>query len=256
MEAIERAAVEVSGVHLAKLAAVVAVFPAYAPAVRAAMLAACPIPVVRHHAGAVATAWCSTGPEIPGSAVALALRSAVVAVSHLKAAQVVEVVWTGPETPAVPVRSTVAVLGSLIDRAQRELLVVSFAAYRIGSIVAKMGEAAGRGVHIDIVLDSPVAEGGKLDADAALAFAALGSRPRFWAWPAWRRAIPGGGTAAMHAKAAVADRAVALVGSANFTGHALNHNMELGLLVEGGPVPARIAGHFAALMAGGELVGL
>jgi phosphatidylserine/phosphatidylglycerophosphate/cardiolipin synthase-like enzyme len=58
----------------------------------------------------------------------------------------------------------------------------------------------------------------------------------------------------MHAKAAIADRSAALVTSANLTGHALDLNMELGLLVRGGSVPARLADHFNALFASGELV--
>ena len=43
----------------------------------------------------------------------------------------------------------------------------------------------------------------------------------------------------MHAKAAIADKRAALATSANLTGHALDLNMELGLIVRGGPVPAR-----------------
>jgi phosphatidylserine/phosphatidylglycerophosphate/cardiolipin synthase-like enzyme len=56
------------------------------------------------------------------------------------------------------------------------------------------------------------------------------------------------GTAALHAKAAIADDHTALVTSANLTGHGMNENMELGLLVRGGPVPRRLAAHFAQLM--------
>ncbi|WP_425454039.1 phospholipase D-like domain-containing protein [Nocardioides immobilis] len=38
----------------------------------------------------------------------------------------------------------------------------------------------------------------------------------------------------MHAKVLVVDRRTALVGSANLTGHALERNLECGLLVRGG----------------------
>ena len=42
--------------------------------------------------------------------------------------------------------------------------------------------------------------------------------------------------------------------SANLTGRALERNMELGLLIQNGPVPARLAEHFDWLIANGELV--
>lgn len=50
--------------------------------------------------------------------------------------------------------------------------------------------------------------------------------------------------ASLHAKAAIADDHVAFVASANLTGYALDKNMELGLLVQGGEVPRLLASHF------------
>jgi phosphatidylserine/phosphatidylglycerophosphate/cardiolipin synthase-like enzyme len=47
----------------------------------------------------------------------------------------------------------------------------------------------------------------------------------------------------MHAKVLVVDRSVALVGSANLTGYGLERNLECGLLIRGGPVPAALAEH-------------
>jgi cardiolipin synthase A/B len=62
------------------------------------------------------------------------------------------------------------------------------------------------------------------------------------------------GTAALHAKAAIADSHTALVTSANLTGHGMNENMELGLIVRGGSVPRRLAAHFIQLMADRVLI--
>lgn len=66
--------------------------------------------------------------------------------------------------------------------------------------------------------------------------------------------MPGGSTAFMHAKTAIADEHTALVGSANLTGFAIAANIELGLLITGGPVPRRLARHFRSLMASAFLV--
>lgn len=51
----------------------------------------------------------------------------------------------------------------------------------------------------------------------------------------------------MHAKVLVVDRRVALVGSANLTGYGLERNLECGLLVRGGLVPAALAEHLLHL---------
>lgn len=49
--------------------------------------------------------------------------------------------------------------------------------------------------------------------------------------------------ASLHGKVLIIDRSIALVGSANLTGHALERNLECGLLVRGGAVPALLAEH-------------
>ena len=54
--------------------------------------------------------------------------------------------------------------------------------------------------------------------------------------------------ASLHVKCAVADRQRLLVSSANLTEYALTKNMELGVLVEGGEVPARVQEHLEALL--------
>jgi len=58
---------------------------------------------------------------------------------------------------------------------------------------------------------------------------------RLWHWPTDRRPVLEHGHAALHAKAAVADDYLAFVTSANLTGHALSENIELGVLLRGGP---------------------
>ena len=57
----------------------------------------------------------------------------------------------------------------------------------------------------------------------------------------------------LHAKCAVADESLAFVSSANLTGDALESNMELGMLVEGGDTARRIRSHFDRLIQQGVL---
>jgi len=192
--------------------------------------------------------------DASGEAVALGLRAAVRAVEAARADQAVDIVWTGPQTPEVPVRLTRAVLVDVIRSAAERLVIVSFAAYKVALVVDELAAAADRGIDVRLILETSEASGGRLDVDAANAFSSLGAAVSFWVWPTDQRPALPAGTAALHAKAAIADDHTALVTSANLTGHGMNENIELGLLVRGGAVPRRLAAHFAQLMAGRVLV--
>ncbi len=193
------------------------------------------------------SAW-HDAPDLPGSAMALALRSAAASFREARDAQTVDVVWTGPTSHGVPVRRTREVLIDVIGEAREELLMVSFAAYKVRVVLDALAAALARQVAVDLVLESEADSDGKLSHDAATAFADLAGAG-LWTWPAEARPRLEKGTAVLHAKLAVADRRVAFVTSANLTGHGLTENIELGLLITGGPEPERMAEHVRALMA-------
>jgi len=251
--AIQHAATELPHHQVSRLAGVLAGFPGPTGPARQAALAVVPTAGFRARAAEVMDAWVAAGSGVGGAGIALALETAAGTAATLRAAQSLEVVWTGPSSPVIPVRSTVAVLQGIVDHARHDLLVVNFAAYKVPAVVQALAGAVARGVKVRLVLDSAIDNGGKLTHDAKAAFAALGHTVAFYEWPAESRQIPGGGIAAMHAKAAVADGRSALVTSANLTGQALAANMELGLLIQGGPVPRRVAAHFGELIASGTL---
>jgi len=161
----------------------------------------------------------------------------------------VQPVWTGPDA-GEPVRLTASVMAQVIDAAQQKLLVISFAAYKIPKVLVGLETAAQRGVIVDIVLETVEDSGGALSFDQIPAFAAL-DRVRVWHWPADKRPEAGG---SLHAKAIVADGEVALVTSANLTGHALANNIELGLLARDRAAASGIIAHVTGLMREGLLV--
>jgi phosphatidylserine/phosphatidylglycerophosphate/cardiolipin synthase-like enzyme len=210
---------------------------------RVTVPAAVATPAFRQAAYRILDAW----RDLPGEAVALALRCAASAAAITRAEQSIDLVWTGPQTREVPVRLTRAVLVDVIRAAHERLIVVSFTAYRVAVVVEELAAAAARGVDVRLVLESPD-PGGPLTRDAATAFASLGDAVTFWIWPADQRPQLPASRAALHAKAAIADNHTALVTSANLTGHGINENMELGLLIHGGPVPRRLSAHFQQLM--------
>jgi len=148
---------------------------------------------------------------------------------------VITPVWTGPESERSGGRLTLAVLADLINEARREILLVSYATLPSVEIRSTLSDAAARGVTITMLLerhaDNPQFSG------YGDPFPGISARHLSWSGPH----RPSG--AAMHAKVLVVDRHVALVGSANLTGYGLERNLECGLLVRGGPVPAALAEH-------------
>ncbi len=95
--------------------------------------------------------------------------------------------------------------------------------------------------------------GGTLSVGAAATFETLRQKAHFYIWPQDKRPVVENGRAALHAKCAIADDHTALVTSANLTGFAIKENMELGILIRGGPVPGRLAAQFRELIARGVL---
>lgn len=149
----------------------------------------------------------------------------------------VQPVWTGPTSSVAGARLTVAVINDLIATATHELLLVSYAAYPPADLSAALRAAADRGVEVTMLLERPEDEDNPSWDGPSSAFSNL--QVTRLSWPASARPP----SASMHAKVLVVDRQVALVGSANLTAAAFGRNLECGLLVRGGSVPARIAEH-------------
>jgi phosphatidylserine/phosphatidylglycerophosphate/cardiolipin synthase-like enzyme len=196
-------------------------------------------------------AW-SGGDALDGSAVALALRASAEAARAERDEEEIEIVWTGPTTSAVALRRTRVVLFELIRGARSRITLVSYAAFRQDDLVEELRSAAGRGVQVRLVLESAAASRGRLDDDAARAFSTLEGTVEVLEWPSELRG-DGKISGVLHAKAVVVDGSVALVSSANLTAAALDHNMELGLLVRGGGIPRRLEEHVTELRAKGIL---
>jgi phosphatidylserine/phosphatidylglycerophosphate/cardiolipin synthase-like enzyme len=74
-------------------------------------------------------------------------------------------------------------------------------------------------------------------------------------WPEEKRAVAEGGkVGTLHVKCAVADGRCLFLSSANLTEYAFSINMELGMLVTGGPLPQQVELQFDALIGNGVLV--
>jgi len=207
---------------------------------RPLVLTLVPNPRYQDQACLLLDAWAAQ-PAVGGAAVAVGVRSAARAANAEREVQRLELVWTGPTVTGVPIRHTYAVLVQVIDAARQRLTLVSFAAYTTAVVTNALRAAASRGVEVRLVLD-----GGT---HAQLAFATLGAEVQLLTWPPTLLPDHDVGHASLHAKCAVSDTNVAFVTSANLTSHALDRNMELGVLITGGEAPTRLAEHFDGLIA-------
>ena len=115
----------------------------------------------REHAEAIAQAWSRT-PDVAGAVVAATMRAAASTVGAVRAEHKVSLVWTGPSTDAVRLRSTRSVLATLVANATESLVLVSFASYDVAELTAALTAAIARGVEVTLILETPDDPGGPL----------------------------------------------------------------------------------------------
>lgn len=189
-------------------------------------------------------------------ALALALVTAAAMEQRHRSGQSVELVWTGPDAQAIPLRQTEQAILQVIDSAVRRITLVSYAVYHIPRICQALVRAAERGVDLRIIVETP----DKLEGQSAYnTVRALGpaveSRSSLYLWPLEKRQRDANDRPGiLHVKCAVADGRWLFLSSANLTEYALTINMELGLLVTGGELPGQVEWHFERLVTAGMLV--
>lgn len=186
-------------------------------------------------------------PDISGRDVGIMLAAASAASKQeANIASSVELVWTGPDTGLVPIRQTEQVLTGLIDEAKNRLFVVSFVAYRLGPVIEALQRAVSRGVQLRILLEQFSDRGGSVTTDSMKTLKSNVPQAIIYEWNRDLHTKEGG--ASVHAKCAVADGRLAFVTSANLTEAAMERNMELGVLLRGGPTPQILENHLLSLV--------
>jgi phosphatidylserine/phosphatidylglycerophosphate/cardiolipin synthase-like enzyme len=218
--------------------------------VRARAMAAVAQPAVRERVGEFFDFWRSNAPDVNPESVALGLLAAAQVEEHHRHHQRLELVWTGPDSQVIPLRRTDQALLQLIHSAQKTLHIVSFAVYKAEAITRALVEAAQRGVSAAIYLETPDASERKIAYDTIKALGGeVPQHARIYVWPLDKRPQTDDGKhGSLHAKIALADGQTMLVSSANLTEYAMTLNMEMGVLVHGGPLPAQVDRHLAQLV--------
>ncbi|MFI0964905.1 DISARM system phospholipase D-like protein DrmC [Streptomyces sp. NPDC021080] len=191
--------------------------------------------------------------HVPSAEAAAYLRGFVAGWSRRRDEAEVRTVWSGPATPGVPVRATARVLTEVVGGARSELLAMTYAARRYPPLISALREAVARGVDVHVVVETQEGAAGLLGGpEPAAAFASVPGL-RLWHWAPEAREHE---HARQHAKLAVADRRILLVGSANLTESGVRRNLEAGVLVTGGTAPQRAAEHIRELQRRGILTPL
>jgi phosphatidylserine/phosphatidylglycerophosphate/cardiolipin synthase-like enzyme len=159
--------------------------------------------------------------------------------------QSTELVWTGPTTPFVSTRRTEQVLLQVIDAAKLTLFITSFVAYDISIIIKALNRASARGVSTSMLLESSQEHGGAISFDVIDKMRMLVPSARLYAWRDKSSEFSDG---RVHAKVAVADGNMCFITSANLTNHAMEKNMEAGILISGGRIPQLLNEHLQSMV--------
>lgn len=183
--------------------------------------------------------------SISGAELSAMIKAASYVQIKVSGEQIIELVWTGPSSHLVPTRKTERALIQVIQHAQERLFLTSFVAYKVDEIIESLKLAIERGVKVSILLERSESDGGAVSNDGISAMKKTLPEASVFAWDSKAESFMGG---KVHAKVAVADEKVCFISSANLTGHAMEKNMEAGVLIEGGTVPEKLHRHLEALI--------
>lgn len=200
--------------------------------------------------------WHTQAPSLDSSSLATALLTAAYCEQQNQEQLSVEIVWTGPRVSDIPLRRTDQVLLQLIQDAQQELLLISFAVYKVPEIAAALVAAINRGVKLRIVVETPDSDNAKIPFGIKTAFGTeIITRAQVFVWPHGKRPIDlEGRFGSLHIKCAIADSTHLFISSANLTEYALALNMEMGLLVHSQDLASQVTEHIDRLIYQGILV--
>jgi len=142
----------------------------------------------------------------------------------------IEIVATGPEFTQRGIRGFESVMEEIISSAESEILVISYVITSSAlHVLELMEKALHRGVKITIVINNI----NELDPDVRNRLFSIERKfPRTFNLINFRDFADRD----IHAKAVIADRKKAVIGSANLSWGGIRANYEIGVLIEGEPV--------------------
>jgi phosphatidylserine/phosphatidylglycerophosphate/cardiolipin synthase-like enzyme len=178
-------------------------------------------------------------------------------------AKLFDLVMSGPDVYGFPTGDTAAVISTLIQDADGEVLLVGYAIHNgrrlFEPLAARM--QSNPKLRVRLCIDIPRRQNDTSLAAEIVRRYVADFRTKHWPWNVLpelfydpRSLLEAGGVrSSLHAKCIVVDRSSALVTSANFTEAAQQRNIEVGILTRYRPMVERLAGYFDSLCASGGL---
>ncbi len=174
-----------------------------------------------------------------------------------------DLVVSGPEVPGVPTADTYAVVQSLFQEAEHEIVLAGYAFYNGRMLFERLAEQKAKRPDLRIIfhVDVPRRHSDTTSADALILGYADEFRKKHWPWTPFPevffdpRALEADAKlrASLHAKVVVVDRRKILITSANFTEAAHQKNIELGVLCAVPYLAERVCSYFEGLRNSGQL---
>jgi phosphatidylserine/phosphatidylglycerophosphate/cardiolipin synthase-like enzyme len=194
--------------------------------------------------------WQVEARHLDGNAIATALATAAHCETASRQELSAQLVWTGPNPEGMPLRRTDQTLLQMIREAQEELILVSFAVYKIPEIAQELIAAQARGVSLRIIAETPESSEGKIPFGVITALGTeLAQLSQVFIWPKDKRPTDKDGRyGSLHVKCAVCDNQYLFISSANLTEYALALNMEMGVLVHSQDLATRVTRHIDCLI--------
>ncbi|SRR6266545_2163716 len=177
-----------------------------------------------------------------------------------------DLVVSGPDVPGVPTADTYAVVQSLFQEAQNEIILAGYAFHNGKLLFERLAEQKRLRPRLRIIfhVDVPRRGGDTTTSDAIILRYAEEFRTRHWPWQPFpevyydARALNNDAhtRASLHAKIVVVDRSKLFLTSANFTEAAHQRNIEMGLLSRAAYLAEQVAAYFEGLRQSGHLLRL
>ena len=212
-----------------------------------------PQPYQREALSRLATCWSRYFPEVGPQAVSAALQALRYAADRQTRA---EICWSGPVSSLQGFRTTAEAFRELISRATKTILIVSYAVSEVEFLRESLDAALNRGVQVRLVLEDFNVF---TQESWRSKFHAFGEktlqRSEIYVWPISERRLNEGRVyGSMHVKCLVVDGEAILMTSANWSGAAMQDNMELGLVVTDAEMAKSVSSHFEDLIKSNILV--
>jgi len=177
--------------------------------------------------------------------------------------RLIELVWSGPETMRSETRETGVVVRGMFAKAQKNVLVASYAVYQghtiFKELASQMDQISGLRARMFLNIQRPYQDQ-RSEAELLTSFAKTFLKND---WPGIRKRRSStirvvfrsgaGGKSALHAKCVVVDDEEAFITSANFTEAAQERNIEVGVLIKRPSFAKALREQFESIVSDGQL---